>query len=101
MYTYRSKILHYRVWYSPQVITLNRTMDMDKFFLYSKTIQGILITLIPVIAGLFGWEWSTDDTGSINEIINLGLAFGGAIWAWYGRAKATVPLSVTPTTPAA
>jgi len=69
---------------------------MDKFFLYSKTIQGILITLIPVIAGLVGWEWSADDTGGINEIINLGLAFAGAGWAWYGRRKATGGITLTP-----
>ena len=69
---------------------------MDKFFLYSKTIQGVMITMIPVVAGLIGWEWTADDTGGINEIVNLALAFGGAVWAFYGRRKATGPIKLTP-----
>jgi hypothetical protein len=69
---------------------------MDKFFLFSKTIQGVLITLIPVVTSLLGWEWSAEDTGGINEMINLGLALGGAAWAFYGRRKAQVPLKLIP-----
>ena len=69
---------------------------MDKFFLYSKTIQGVLITLIPVVAGLAGFEWSADDTGGINEIINLTLSLAGAGWAFYGRRKATGAITLAP-----
>jgi hypothetical protein len=69
---------------------------MDKFFLFSKTIQGVIITLIPVVTQLLGWEWSAEDTGGVNELINLGLAFGGAAWAFYGRKTATKALSATP-----
>ncbi len=75
---------------------------MDKFFLASKTMQGLVLMAIPMFRGLFGWEWATTETGAdVALMIESGMALVGLILAVYGRVVATgkivaVPASTTP-----
>ena len=55
-----------------------------KSALKSKTIQGILITLLPVVFKMLNLHL-VDSEGLATEIITL----VGASWAIYGRFKAT------------
>ncbi len=76
---------------------------MDKFFLASKTIQGLIIMAIPMLRGLFGWDWATTQTGADLALIidgtmgvfGLGLAIYGRVVV-AGRIVA-VPKATTPT----
>jgi len=72
---------------------------MDKFFLYSKTIQGVLGMLgaiVALVAPSLGFDWGQGDTDSIVAIWAgvIGVVSGG--WAWYGRRKADGGLKLTP-----
>lgn len=56
---------------------------MSKNFLQSKTIQGILISALPYLSNLVGYE-IPDHAGFVNDILIL----VGSVWAIYGRVKA-------------
>lgn len=64
-------------------------MQQSRFFLKSKTIQGILVTAIPLLMKLFGLEWSEELTADVAAIIDSAIGLGGLAWATYGRFRAT------------
>lgn len=69
---------------------------MDKFFLYSKTIQGILIMLIPLVLQITGTELPVGEDAALGNLVTMLFELLGAAWATYGRIKAAGSITVTP-----
>ncbi len=69
---------------------------MDKFFLASRTIQGILLAAIPTVCQLFGWDWSEDDTNALGGVLEHVITGVGLVWAFIGRWRADKPLKAAP-----
>lgn len=63
---------------------------MNKFFLDSNTIRGLLATLIGLVATVAGQQMSEDE---IAQIVGPLVTLGGLLWAAYGRWKASQPLT--------
>ena len=64
-----------------------------KYFLKSKTIQGIALALAGTIAGAanqYGFAWSESD---VARLIELSAQVIGLAWGLYGRKVATEPLT--------
>lgn len=61
---------------------------MTKFFLKSKTVQGIIVTAIPAVMALLEIEWTEDQTSQLNLIMDSALTALGTAWALFGRATA-------------
>lgn len=59
-----------------------------KFFLKSKTIIGIIVSMLPVLLPEFGVSFSTDDAALINKNVDLIVQAIGASLATYGRFAA-------------
>jgi hypothetical protein len=62
----------------------------------SKTMWGILITALPTVLGLFKLH-VTDVaafTAGAQELVDVAITLGGALFAAYGRLKATSALVV-------
>lgn len=57
-----------------------------------KTISGILITIAPLVATMFGYDTSPDFSGDASELISAGVVLVGSALALYGRAVAKAPL---------
>ena len=72
------------------------TITKDKFILKSKTIQGLVIMVIPMLASLVGFEWTGEDGADLNQLIDAGLTFLGFAWGFYGRMTATTDLKALP-----
>lgn len=72
------------------------TVTKDKFFAKSKTIQGLLIMTLPMLAGIIGFTWTGADNADLNQLIDAGLTFLGFAWGFYGRMTATTDLKVLP-----
>lgn len=71
-------------------------MTRNKFLAKSKTLQGIVIMLVPAVAQLLDFEWTEGDTSAVNEAINAAIAAVGAVWAAVGRFTAKDNLTVSP-----
>jgi hypothetical protein len=69
---------------------------MEKFFLFSKTIQGILIMLVPLVLQLTGVELPVGEDAGVGSVITMLFELVGAAWATYGRIKATGAVTVKP-----
>ena len=69
---------------------------MDKFFLYSKTIQGILIMLVPLVLQMTGVNLPLGDDAGIGGLVTMMFELVGAGWATFGRVKAAGALKITP-----
>ncbi len=67
---------------------------MEKNFLASKTIQGIFITVLPIILPLIGISFSAEDGAMLSQNIDAIISALGAIYAFYGRMKATVDIKL-------
>ena len=61
---------------------------MDKFFLKSKTIIGVIMSVLPALAVAFGFTFSADDAAMVNSTVDALIQAGGALLAVYGRFKA-------------
>lgn len=59
---------------------------MDKFFLKSKTIIGIIISMLPTLLPAVGL--GTDDTQLVSSNVDTIIQASGALLAVYGRFKA-------------
>lgn len=71
-------------------------MTRDKFLAKSKTVQGIVVMLIPAVMTLLDLNWTDDDTAQLNDTINAALAAVGGAWALYGRKKARGGITLKP-----
>ena len=57
----------------------------NKFILKSKTILGLLVTAAPMIAMLFGWTMTEDDSAMITQTADSIIQTMGLVFAAYGR----------------
>jgi hypothetical protein len=64
---------------------------MDKNFLASKTIQGVLVTLLGILLPKFGLDLGGEEVSQVAEAL---LILAGIGWTVYGRAKASGGLTV-------
>jgi len=69
---------------------------MDKFFLQSKTVIGILLTAFVGLAPMIGLNLTADDTALVSSVVDKALEVVGLVLAMYGRFVATQPLSIKP-----
>ena len=60
----------------------------------SLTIQGIIISLLPTLLRLLDIDLGEDGAGLVAKTIELGMEFGGAVLAVYGRFRAEKRLSM-------
>lgn len=64
-------------------------MEENKLWWQSKTIVGIAVSILALIANkVLGWTLTDADNASLADIVTMALAFGGQVFAWYGRVKA-------------
>lgn len=63
----------------------------------SLTIGGIIVAVLPTIFGLFGFNLDADTASALARTVDLGLTFGGAAVAIYGRIRATKRITANPT----
>lgn len=56
----------------------------------SKTIWGIIVSLIGIIIDKLGWGISSAE---VNQVIDLIIQLGGLIFAFYGRIVAKKPIT--------
>ena len=61
---------------------------MDKFFLKSKTIIGVIMSVLPALLPALGLSFSVDDAAMVNSTVDALIQAGGAILAVYGRFMA-------------
>lgn len=66
---------------------------MNKYYLKSKTIWGIIVMILPVLLPLLGVSLGADDTALITDAGDKVMIAIGAVLATYGRIKATEDLS--------
>jgi len=72
-----------------------------KWFLQSKTVLGVVVSMLPALAPVFGLSFGADDTALFGGLVDGFIQFGGALFALYGRwvAKSPVSLGVSAGTP--
>ena len=68
----------------------------EKFIAKSKTVQGLIVTALPMLATLIGFSWTGEDNASVNETINALITFVGLAWGLYGRLTATHDIKILP-----
>jgi uncharacterized membrane protein (DUF441 family) len=61
---------------------------MDKFFLKSKTIIGIIVSILPALLPQVGVSFSEADGQLINTTVDQVIQGIGAVLAFYGRFAA-------------
>ena len=61
---------------------------MDKFFLKSKTIIGLILSVLPALLPALGISFGADDVDLVNSTVDALIQGFGAIMAVYGRFKA-------------
>ncbi len=67
-----------------------------KWFLKSKTVIGLLITILPTVAALIGWNLSADDTAFINSEVDKVITGVGAVLSLVGRFKSNSTVTLLP-----
>ncbi len=72
---------------------------MEKFILKSKTVQGIVVSILPMLSNLFGFDWTEQDNTELGAILELFVTLVGATWAFYGRMRAGSALRLIPLSP--
>ena len=60
----------------------------EKFILKSKTVWGIIITVLPQLALLFGVDFTADDAKELNDLALELVSVGGLILTAVGRFTA-------------
>lgn len=68
---------------------------MDKFFLKSKTIIGILVIAVVSLAPEIGISFSSDDGVFVNQLVDQIVQTAGLVVAAYGRFVADGRLSIS------
>jgi hypothetical protein len=66
----------------------------EKFILKSKTVQGLIVMALPMLASLIGFEWTGEDNGAVNQTIDAMLTFIGLAWGLIGRFTAATNISI-------
>ena len=68
----------------------------NKWFVKSKTLIGIVISVLPTILPALGISFGADDLQLVNGFVDASIQLIGASLAIYGRWVATQPVSVRP-----
>ena len=61
---------------------------MDKFFLKSKTILGLILSVLPALLPALGISFGADDVALVNSTVDALIQGIGALVAVYGRFAA-------------
>ncbi len=61
---------------------------MDKFFLKSKTIIGIVVSILPTLLPELGVSFTAEDGALINQSVDSVIQGAGAVLAVWGRFMA-------------
>ena len=69
---------------------------MEKFFLQSKTVAGILLTAFVALAPQFGLSFTNDDSALVSSLVDALIQAATLALALFGRFKATSTLKVKP-----
>lgn len=70
---------------------------MKKFFMLSKTFQGVFVMAVPTLATLIGWDfWNAEDTANASSVVDNAVQAIGGAWALYGRINAEGDITVSP-----
>ena len=73
------------------------TNSQPKWFLTSKTIGGVIISVLPTLLPALGLSFSADDTQLFSAVWDAIVQLFGAGLAIVGRFKARGPATVLPT----
>lgn len=73
-----------------------QTFTETKPALSSKTIIGILVAIIGMVASRYGVDIAPDDQKALVDILGQVVAAGGALWGIYGRVKAKAQIRTSP-----
>lgn len=68
---------------------------MNKFFLKSKTIIGILISALPTLLPALGFSFSVDDAQMVSTTVDAVVQAGGLLLALYGRFVSDTKITIT------
>jgi len=68
----------------------------NKWIMASKTIQGVVITMVGYLATQFGWEWWTGAETAVSGLINNLIMAAGSAWTVYGMRDAVSKLKIVP-----
>lgn len=68
----------------------------EKFIAKSKTVQGLIVIALPMLASLLGFEWAGEDNTAVNETIDAAITFIGFTWALVGRITAKTGVHILP-----
>ena len=71
-------------------------VTQQKFIAKSKTVQGLVVMALPMLASLIGFQWAGEDNESVNQTIDAALTFVGLAWGLYGRLTAKTVVKVLP-----
>jgi len=69
---------------------------MEKFFLKSKTILGVILAALPTILPIVGVSWGANDGQLVSDGWDAAIQLAGAITAIIGRFKASDKISFLP-----
>ena len=79
------------------VFTQKRRRNVDaKWFLKSKTLIGVVLSVLPAMLPALGISFGADDSMLINELMDSIIQLTGAALAVYGRWVAKAPMSLKP-----
>jgi len=67
-----------------------------KWFLKSKTVLGVILSVLPTLLPLFGVSFSVEDGQLLTASSDSLIQFAGAMLALYGRFKASDVVTITP-----
>jgi len=68
---------------------------MEKFFLKSKTILGVIVTMLPTLLPALGISFGAEDAQLISNTGDALIQVGGAMLAVYGRFVAKHDIGLT------
>lgn len=67
---------------------------MNKIFLKSKTILGIVFSALPTLLPALGFSYSVDDAQLVSSTVDALIQAGGLVFAVYGRLVAKNSLTI-------
>jgi len=68
---------------------------MDKIFLKSKTVWGVIVMVLPTLLPMLGLNLVGDDASLITNTGDALMTFIGGVLAIYGRVKADTSITLT------
>ena len=71
-------------------------MDSPKWFLKSKTIIGLVISVLPALLPALGISFSVDDSQLVSGTLDGVIQGIGGVLALYGRFVAKAPVTAAP-----